>query len=308
MIEELIKEQLEEWDLAHENYAALSQVKVKELMVNNCLYKVQFNPARIVSSTAKIDKQSIKQRKCFLCSENRPLQQKGVSVEEHYNILVNPFPIFPKHLTIPDKEHLPQRILSRFGEMLDLAYQLKDFVLFYNGPKCGASAPDHAHFQAGNKGFLPLEQDWKQHKAGSVVELKGGCIWQLNDAPRTTLVIEAKKVETAIILFTTIYDALPLKEGDDEPMINILTWYDQGEWIICLFPRARHRPSCYTDVGDKNILISPASVDLGGTFIVPLEKDFEKITAEDINRILQEVCLSPKDIETVKQKIKARLL
>ena len=308
MIEDLIKEQIDKWDLARNNYAALARVKVKELMVNKCLYKVQFNPARILSSAAKVDVQSIKRHKCFLCAENLPSQQTVLSAVDHYNILVNPFPIFPKHLTIPDKKHLPQRILLHFKDMLDFAYLLKDFVVFYNGPKCGASAPDHAHFQAGNKDFLPLEQDWEQHKAGCVVQIKEGKIWQLDDAPRTTLIIEAKNAEAAMTLFIAIYDALPLKKDDGEPMMNLLTWYDQERWIICVFPRAMHRPSCYTDVGDKNMLISPASIDLSGVFITPLEKDFDKITAGDINCILQEVCLSPKDIEAVKQKIKARLL
>ena len=308
MIEELIKAQLSEWDLARGNYEALAGVKVKELQVNNCLYKVQFNPARIISSAAKVDKQSLKQRKCFLCAENRPSQQRGVPAEGHYVILVNPFPIFPRHLTIPEDKHVPQRISSRFGDMLALAYQLKDYVLFYNGPKCGASAPDHAHFQAGNKGFLPLEQDWKQHKAECIVRINGSCMWQLDDAPRATFVIEAASSNLAERLFDAFYDEMPLKADDDEPMMNILAWYDENKWVVCLFPRAKHRPKCYTETGDKNMLISPASVDLGGVFIVPLEKDYEKITAKDIESILQEVCLSPEDMEIVKQKIKTRLL
>ena len=93
-------------------------------------------------------------------------------------------------------------------------------------------------------------------------------------------------------LFKTVYDSMELKPGDDEPMMNVLAWMEDGKWIICIFPRELHRPACYTAEGDQNILISPASVDLGGVFITPLEKDFEKITAEDIHAILSEVCIS----------------
>jgi len=133
-------------------------------------------------------------------------------------------------------------------------------------------------------------------------------MWQLDDAPRATFVIEAASSNIAERLFDAFYDAMPLKEDDDEPMMNILAWSDENKWVVCLFPRAKHRPNCYTETGDKSMLISPASVDLGGVFITPLEKDFEKITAKDIESILQEVCLSPEDMEIVKQKIKTRLL
>ena len=140
-IHNLLTEQLVSWETARNNYAALSGVQVKELNVNGILYKVQFNPARIVSSGAKVDAKSIKERKCFLCPANLPAEQKGIPFEGHYNILVNPFPIFPRHLTIPETAHVNQRISPRFGDMLDLAQQLTDYTIFYNGPKCGASRP-----------------------------------------------------------------------------------------------------------------------------------------------------------------------
>ena len=146
-IEKLFSDQLSSWELAKNNYTALSQVKVKELDVNGTHYKVQFNPARIVSSAAKVDTKSIQERKCFLCPANLPAVQRGLPFKENYQILVNPFPIFPKHLTVPALEHVDQRIKNRFGDMLDLATYAQDYVVFYNGPKCGASAPDHVHFQ-----------------------------------------------------------------------------------------------------------------------------------------------------------------
>lgn len=306
-VQQLFEEQLAGWELAAKNYSALNQVKVKTFDVAGWTYNVQFNPARITSSAAKVDPKSIQERKCFLCPANLPPVQKGVPFKEHYTILVNPFPIFPRHLTIPDVQHIDQRILPRIGDMLDLAAYLDDFVIFYNGPKCGASAPDHVHFQAGNKGFMPLESEWNKKGNEKVIESGKATLWALNDANRATLVIESGSKEDAVTLFNTVYNSMEIKADESEPMMNVLAWFEGSKWIVCIFPRALHRPSCYTAEGDKNILISPASVDMGGVFITPLEKDFDKITAEDISAILGEVCLSPEHFLTLKQQIKKRL-
>ena len=207
-IQALIDGQLSSWEMAKNNYEALKQVKVKEVIINGGHYKVQFNPARIVSSAAKVDTKSIQERKCFLCPANLPEVQKGIPFNGHYQILINPFPIFPKHLTVPELEHVDQRILLRFEDMLDLAAVADDYVVFYNGPKCGASAPDHAHFQAGNKGVLPIETEWQQQKDTKVAELPGGTLWALDDYPRATLVIEATDKIDAMTLFRSVYDGL----------------------------------------------------------------------------------------------------
>jgi hypothetical protein len=267
-IKQLFEEQLSTWELAADNYKALSQVKIKTVDVNGHSYKVQFNPARITSSAAKVDARSIRERSCFLCAAHRPAVQKGISFNGRYELLVNPYPIFPRHLTIPAVEHTPQLIASRFGDMLDLAQQLNDYIVFYNGPKSGASAPDHFHFQAGNKGFLPIETD--------------------RNFPHA-IRIESDNKQEAIDRFQEIYKDLEVKPGEAEPMMNILTWYEAGQWIVCIFPRKKHRPACYHAEGETNILISPASVDMGGVFITPMEKDFQKITAGDIAAILEEI-------------------
>lgn len=306
-IHHLLTNQLASWEMARNNYAALSGVRVKELNVNGIPYKVQFNPARIISSGAKVDTKSIKARKCFLCSANLPPEQKGVPFEGHYNILVNPFPIFPRHLTIPETEHVEQRIASRFTDMLDLAQALSEYTIFYNGPKCGASAPDHAHFQAGNKGFMPIEKDWRGQVGGKVVDYGKAALLYLNDSPRNTLVIEAKEKEDAEKIFNLVYRSLPVKLGEEEPMMNVLALYETDRWIVFIFPREKHRPACYTAEGESNLLSSPASVDLGGVFITPVEKDFLKITAEDIAQILSEVCLSQIDFQQIKRRIKEQL-
>ena len=300
-IQNLISEQLSSWDLAKQNYSALGKVKMKSITVGNCTYRVQFNPARILSSSAKVDTHSIKERKCFLCQANLPEVQKGIPFGNRYQLLVNPYPIFPKHLTIPDRTHTDQRIAGRFTDMLELAEEAKDFVIFYNGPRCGASAPDHAHFQAGNKGFLPIEQEWEALEKEEITAIEGGCLWQLNDSPRNTLIIEATEKEAANTLFERVYHSMNRLPGEEEPMMNIVGWKEDARWIFCIFPRSKHRPSCYTAEGEKNLLISPASVDMGGVFIVPQEKDFDKITAKEIAEILEEVCLSSTEYAELKQ-------
>ena len=267
-VNQLFKDQLTNWPLATTNYKALEQVKVKSLDVNGCLYKVQFNPARITSVTARNDLKSLRERKCFLCQENRPPEQRGIPFNENYTILVNPYPIFPRHLTIPTVEHTPQLIASRFDDMLDLAQQLDDYIIFYNGPKCGASAPDHFHFQAGNKGFLPVENDPDRNKA---------------------IHFESANKQAMLNHFRKVYTGLPQLENDDEPRFNLLVWFENGQWITCLFPRSKRRPACYHAEGSANLLITPGSVEMGGVIITPLEKDFEKITSENIAEILREV-------------------
>ncbi|WP_321436082.1 DUF4922 domain-containing protein [uncultured Bacteroides sp.] len=304
---DLLQEQLNVWDVARNNYNALRQVRVKELDFGQFKVKVQFNPARIVSSSAKVDPKSIKERKCFLCEQNRPAVQKGLPFGDKYIILINPFPIFPKHLTIPACEHVDQRIQSRFGDMLDLAYNLDEFTVFYNGPKCGASAPDHVHFQAGSKGFLPIEKEWNLFVNKTVSEQGSAKLFNLDGYQRGVLVIESNSKESAVELFGNIYASLEIKPGEGEPMMNILAWFDTDKWIVCIFPRTLHRPSCYTAQGDDNILISPAAVDMGGVFITPLEKDFEKISAENISEILQEVCMDELKLQKIVEHLNTKL-
>lgn len=289
---ELLAAQLRDWGLAANNFAGLQQVKVKSFDFDACQYKVQFNPARIVSSAAKVDKQSIEQRKCFLCAENRPAEQTHVDLGKYW-LLVNPFPIFPQHFTIPEKIHCPQLIRERMADMLDIAAVLPHFTLFYNGPKCGASAPDHFHFQAGNKGFMPLEKEvtiLKQTHAEVLPVLQSNA-WAIDDKVRRFIVLESNEPQKLLADFELLHAALEAfqNEGEDEPMLNILAGYEQGIWQLIIFPRYKHRPTQYFEEGEKNILLSPASVDLGGVLITPLEKDFSKISKTDIADMMAQV-------------------
>lgn len=303
-VEKLIEQQLVVWQTPRDNYAALQNVEVKEFKVKRSTIKVQFNPARIVSSAAKVDNKSLKERKCFLCAANRPEVQEGIAWGENYTILINPFPIFPKHLTIPCNDHTDQRILARIGDMMAIAKDLHGFTLFYNGPKCGASAPDHMHFQAGNRGFLGFETDYLAADKKEVISNAGATLSLLSGLANAAFLIEAVEIDAATELFVTLYNALEIPEGEEEPMLNILCWSEEGKWKVAVFPRRKHRPACYSAEGDANILISPASVDMGGVFITPLEKDFKKITADDLEQILDEVCLDQSGVEKILNNLK----
>ena len=143
-IEQLIDQQLRDWTFAAQQYEGLQQTQCRELMIDGSVYRIQYNPARAVSSGAKVDKATLAQRPCFLCDANRPSQQQGVAFGADYQVLLNPFPIFEKHLTLPTTQHTPQSIEHRFADLLDAAEALPGYVVFYNGPYSGASAPDHA--------------------------------------------------------------------------------------------------------------------------------------------------------------------
>lgn len=303
-VEKLIEQQLVVWQTPRDNYAALQNVEVKEFKVKRSTIKVQFNPARIVSSAAKVDNKSLKERKCFLCAANRPVVQEGIAWGENYTILINPFPIFPKHLTIPCNDHTDQRILARIGDMMAIAKDLPGYTLFYNGPKCGASAPDHMHFQAGNRGFLGFETDYLAADKKEVISNAGATLSLLSGLANAAFLIEAVEIDAATELFVALYNALEIPEGEEEPMLNILCWSEEGKWKVAVFPRRKHRPACYSAEGDANILISPASVDMGGVFITPLEKDFKKITADDLEQILDEVCLDQSGVEKILNNLK----
>lgn len=295
------EKQLVDWQLAQQNYNLLRKVKVKNIRIGSTDFKIQFNPKRIISSTAKVDRKSIQERACFLCSTNRPKEQISLSFKNNYQILVNPFPIFPLHFTISEKRHTPQKIENRMEDMLDLADLLEEYVVFYNGEKCGASAPDHFHFQAGNKGFLPLQTDFKSfipadRNNDDIIPLTFPChSFAFRSTDKKNIIIGFEKITKAL-------KELKINKKDlsnDEPLMNLLCWKECDRWILVIIPREVHRPKVYFAEGDKNIMISPASVDLGGVFITARESDFQKIDARILETIISEVCLNKDDFSEV---------
>jgi ATP adenylyltransferase/5',5'''-P-1,P-4-tetraphosphate phosphorylase II len=289
-IKSLFTEQLSNWKLAQTNFAGLQTVQTKSFNFGDFVVKVQFNPARIVSSGAKVDAKTIAERKCFLCSENRPAEQKGIDYGD-YEILVNPFPIFPEHFTIPRKEHVDQQILPYFTDMLELAKVMDDYLLFYNGPKCGASAPDHMHFQAGTKDFLPLVKDYKRLKqthTDLLVTTEKMQLLQMKNYMRTVYCIESMDVESAKDSFEKLYFHFQGEESVEPPM-NIVCLFENNKWYVFVLPRKAFRPWQYTAEGDKQLLVSPATVEMCGIFITPIEAHFEQITKKDIESIFEQV-------------------
>jgi ATP adenylyltransferase/5',5'''-P-1,P-4-tetraphosphate phosphorylase II len=302
-ISALFDSQLADWQQAGNNYEALNNVVVKQFDVDGFNIKVQFNPARIASSSAKVDTKSIKERKCFLCAANRPAIQTGIDWNERYTILINPFPIFPRHLTIPDKSHTDQLIKGRIADMMQLASELRDFTVFYNGPKCGASAPDHMHFQAGNSDFLTLGNALQDAPMQVLIESDGAKLQLVDSLPLKVFVIDAKKPQAGEVLFNRLYAALPIPEGESEPMMNLLCYTRENDIRLVVIPRKRHRPSFY-GTEDDQMLLSPASVDMGGVFITPLKKDFDRIDATTIRTIYNELCLTSDEAKAIASQIK----
>jgi hypothetical protein len=290
----LFEDQKTSWPLLGTNWSLLHMAQIKQFDFEGFTIRVQCNPKRIVSSAAKVDKESIRSRNCFLCTENRPPEEQSVWSGEDYEILCNPFPIFREHFTIARATHTPQVIEPEFGSFLELSRELPDLALFYNAPNCGASAPDHMHFQAGNRGFMPIEDqiDTIKERYGEVLlDWNGITVTAVWDGLRRFYVAESTSKERMEEFGAKVFLFLRRLQKGEEPMINMLSYYTYG-WQLLLFPRHRHRPWQYFEKGEKNILLSPASVDMGGALITPLEKDFQKITREDIEDIFSQVTFS----------------
>ena len=297
-VSDLFNAQLSEWDLAGINYNQFKKVKTRKLDFGDFEILVQFNPERMRSSAAKVDTKSIEARPCFLCSKNRPSQQRGVTFEKDLTVLVNPFPIFTRHLTIPSEQHIDQRILQNFAKMLSLAESIPDYLIFYNGPQCGASAPDHFHFQAGNRGFLPIEADFSGGMFTKLLAVNSGVeIWHWSDYLRAIVTLKGSDSKKLFRVFSHFYDNFFAFQPDEpEPMLNILAYSNPDAWIIHIIPRKLHRPVQFYNEGFKQILLSPASVDLGGVIITPREEDFYKIGVSDVKDIFSQVCISENEI------------
>lgn len=305
-IESLLQSQLNEWPSAAANYAALTEVKVKDLDFGGMRFRVQFNPARAVSSGAKVDAASIKARKCFLCSDNRPECQQGMEWGGRYVILVNPFPIFPRHFTVPCTDHVPQSCRGAVADMLRLASELEGYTVFYNGPRCGASAPDHFHFQAGNSDFLPLAANLEKADISILKNCAEASLGIVDSLPVKMFVIDAITPEAGEQMFDLLSESLPVADGDSEPMLNMLAYSTGRATRLVVVPRKRHRPSFYGIEGDSCMMLSPAAVDMGGVFVTPRLVDFERFDTDTMSRTLGEICPGTDEIAEVVVKLQNR--
>jgi ATP adenylyltransferase/5',5'''-P-1,P-4-tetraphosphate phosphorylase II len=304
-INELFSSQLNDWPLAKLNYSQLEKVRTRKLDFGTFEVFVQFNPERIRSSAAKVDAKSIGERPCFLCGKNRPTEQQGLVFENRLTILVNPFPIFKKHLTVPSELHTDQRIRNNFDAMLSLAEAMPSYTVFYNGPQCGASAPDHFHFQAGNSGFMPIENDFHNGKFLTLCSSGPGLeIWEWKGYLRGIITLKGSDRKKLVQVFDRLFDRLSETQPDrPEPMLNILAEHSSGKWIIHIIPRKQHRPAQFFNNGSDQILISPAAVDLGGVIITPREEDFNSINKSDIEDIFRQVCFGESELTALLNEV-----
>ncbi len=304
----LFEIQKEQWSMLNAGFTSLQTVKSKSFQFDGFKIKAQFNAGRIISTSAKVDPKSISERKCFLCVENLPAEQKGILYDDSYIILCNPFPIFPTHFTLTHRKHQPQRIIDTFSDMLDLSKDLsKHYSLIYNGPRCGASAPDHLHFQAGNKFFMPIDDEFHQLKNeyGKVIyENDDLSFYAIDDGIRKFVSIESLYKEQVVNTFNKFYKTYSeLMNEEQEPMINLVSFYEEEYgWRVVIFLRAKHRPAVFFAEDESKMLVSPAAIDLGGVCVFPRQEDFNRITKEMIADIFKEVFVDEKKFNELIKK------
>lgn len=304
-ISRFFNRQLEMWEDARHRFRDLKHVEVRQLSDQ---LKVQFNPARIVSTGAKIDKHTLGERPCFLCERNRPKEQMTKQIDDHFQLLVNPFPILPVHFTIPATKHQPQSIYRHYGEMHRLLSLHSELMVFYNGPKCGASAPDHLHFQAGTSGVLPLQTNWQRlsRNLTDVISLTDEeKISVLRDFLVPAFVIISKSEDSDEELFHRLYRSMPMRGDESEPMMNIIAWRKGDEFISVVIPREKHRPDAYFAEGEAQMMVSPGALDMAGLIITPREEDFSKINLDKATALLRECGISAEKTEAIVSNLKA---
>ena len=298
----LLTNQQNSWPQLIDGYAALKTVRVRDVRCSGYSVFLQFNPQRIVSSSAEVGPDSIRRRKCFLCLENLPAEQKGVLYKNEFLLLCNPAPILDRHYTIAHVRHVPQQIDGFVRTFLELAKDLSpSFTVFYNGPKCGASAPDHMHFQAGPTGAIPIEMESGIESRRQVWKtLDDVAVYSLNGLGRQVIVLEGEGVDDVESVVRRLIATMKSVIGiPEEPMLNALCSYANGSWRLIVFPRRRHRPKVYFKEGNDKVLISPASVDLGGLVVTPVEKDFNTVDAPMIEAIFSEVSLEKNRVDRI---------
>ena len=304
-ISRFFNRQLEVWADARHRFRDLKHVETRLLSDQ---LKLQWNPARIVSTGARIDKKTLGERPCFLCDRNRPKEQMSKQIDEKFHLLVNPFPILPVHFTIPARKHQPQLIYKNYGEMHRFISLHSDLMVFYNGPKCGASAPDHLHFQAGTNGILPLQTNWQRlsRNLTDVISLNDEeKIAVVRDFLVPAFVIISKSAESDEALFRRLYKAMPQRGDETEPMMNIISWRKGEEFISVVIPREKHRPEAYFAEGCAQFVVSPGALDMSGLIITPREEDFRKLTEEKALSLLQECGVSEEKMNAIIAKLKA---
>ena len=298
----LLDRQKLQWPGLAEGYAALKQVRVREVRCGRCVVRVQFNPRRVVSSGARLDPESIRTRPCFLCGPQLPAGQQAILYRESYRILCNPFPVFPGHLTVAHIRHLPQALPDQLERLLRLAADFGPaMVLLYNGPRSGASAPDHLHFQAIPAGQLPVERELGGPAAGAAMKRRGAAaVWCTEGLGRGAVVVAGREAGEVRDLAGAVIGTLArMGASEVEPSMNVLcTWLGEA-WRLAIFPRQKHRPDAYFREGVGKLAVSPGAVEMGGVFVTYREEDFLALDARLIGEVYQEVAFDDAAVRTM---------
>ena len=298
-LNKFIKDQLSVWQLASSNFRALKTAPSREVDVFGLKCRIQYNPRRVISSTADTSPAAIASRKCFLCADNRPKEQFHLGFDgrkgRNYHIQINPYPIFRGHLVIVRDEHIPQEIWHHFPDMLDFAARYKDYLVFYNGPSSGASAPDHLHFQAIPKHNLPLEEvvdEFLDHPGEPLATVKDASLYKFDGYARGVFALKATTSKSLAKLFYRLLDCTDRGKGEEEPMFNLYAYVKNGEYRTIVVMRSAKRSHHFYSEGADHLTISPGAADIAGLFVAPFREDYDKADTALLEELLSEVCIS----------------
>ncbi len=309
-IRKFIKDQLSVWPLAAANFRSLKSVEVKELAVFGLPCRVQYNPERIISTTADTSPEAIAARPCFLCAENRPPEQFHLKFEGRkgrmYNIQVNPYPIFRDHLVIVREEHLPQAIWHHLPDMLDFAVKYPGYTVFYNGPASGASAPDHLHFQAVPRHQLPLEEAvdaFLDAPGEALASVKDATLYRYPGFSRGVFALKATTSKSLTKLFYRLLDCTDRHEGETEPKFNLYAYIKGAELRLFVVMRSSKRSHHYDSSESDHLTISPGAADMAGVFVTPYHEDLEHVTGSRLEEILNEVTIPQHEQDMIEWRL-----
>ena len=303
----LVNQQRSHWELAGTNYQLLREIQTRTFQFGHFRIDCQHNPGRIKSTGAQTESMIRDPGNCFLCEHNRPSDQAGIAFGNDFTILCNPYPIFPSHLTITANDHIPQKICGNLRRYLQMIQQLNEFVVFYNGARCGASAPHHLHFQAGIRDVLPIEEELPDLLTDFSEEIFSGNGMVIRSCERYFRHFVYFSSADESLMAKHLERALELageQKQEDEPLLNLLGWFNDGHWEIILFLRHKLRPDEYFAEENNRLMVSPASVEMGGLMILPREDDFNQITAAQLESVFRQVSIQDVDFNIFKNKLK----
>ncbi len=310
VLRKFIKDQLSVWPLASTNFRALKGARTKELPVFGLPCRVQWNPERVASSTADTSPEAIAARPCFLCAQNSPAGQRYLLFEgrkgRRYHIQVNPYPIFKDHLVISRDEHLPQAIWHHLPDMLDFAAKYPDYTVFYNGPACGASAPDHLHFQAVPRRKMPLEEAvdaFLDAPGQPLASVKDATLYRFDGFCRGVFALKATTTKSLTKLFYRLLECTDRRPGETEPKFNLFAYVKGGEWRAFVVMRSAKRSHHYDSQGPDHLTMSPGSADMAGVFVAPFREDFDKITPALLEELVDEVTIPEHEQEMIEWRL-----